>query len=280
MSRDVTKLHPTLQVKINQLISECNKQGLKIGISECLRTVSEQDALYAQGRTKPGKIVTNARGINYSSMHQWGVAFDFYRNDGKGAYVDYDNFFTKVGKIGIQLGLEWGGNWKSITDKPHFQLPTWGSTTSVLRKTFRTPENFMQTWKKEVVNSVKQSDMDVTKRNIKIVQTYVGTAPDGAWGKHSKQCMVRKIQSLMGLGQTGMVTEAFLKKLPVLKEGSASEIVKCMQGLLFVHGFNPQTFNGIFNNDTAKAVVEYEKFKGLKVDSGIVGKQVWTNLLK
>ena len=98
--RDISQLHPDLQVKVAQLQRLCEAKGLKIGIGECVRTVAEQDALYAQGRTKPGKVVTNAKGSTYSSMHQWGVAFDFYRNDGKGAYEDSDGFFSKVGQIG------------------------------------------------------------------------------------------------------------------------------------------------------------------------------------
>lgn len=146
--RDRTKLHPKLQKKLKQLEAECAKAGLKIGISECVRTVAEQDALYAQGRTKPGPIVTNAKGSTYSSCHMWGIAFDFYRNDGKGAYYDKDGFFTKVGKIGQKLGLEWGGSWKSIVDKPHFQLPDWGSTTSRLKAIYGTPDKFFKTWDK------------------------------------------------------------------------------------------------------------------------------------
>lgn len=279
MSRNVKDLHPDLQVKLNQLILECNKAGLKIGISECLRTVAEQNALYEQGRTKPGSIVTNAKGTSYSSMHQWGVAFDFYRNDGKGAYVDYDGFFTKVGKIGQKLGLEWGGSWKSIKDKPHFQLPTWGSTTAGLKKIYKTPENFMKTWKKETIAVLKDSNMSVLKQNIKVVQNYVGTTQDGVWGKNSKSCMIKKLQSLIGMKQTGKLSDDFIKKLPTLQFGIASEVVKCMQGLLFVHGLNPQRFNGIFNDTTENAVVSFEKMKKLKVDKGIVGKQVWTALL-
>lgn len=145
--RDITKLHPELQTKITKLKEECAKQGLKIGIGECVRTVAEQDALYAKGRTAPGNKVTNAKGSTYSSMHQWGVAFDFYRNDGKGAYYDKDNFFTKVGKIGQSLGLEWGGSWKSPVDKPHFQLKQWGSTPTKLKSLYKTPTIFMKTWK-------------------------------------------------------------------------------------------------------------------------------------
>lgn len=148
MANDISKLHPKLQTKLKKLKDECAKKGLKIGISECVRTVAEQDALYAKGRTSSGNIVTNCKGSTYSSMHQWGVAFDFYRNDGKGAYTDNDGFFTKVGRIGKNLGLEWGGSWKSIVDKPHFQLPDWGSSTTKLKNTYGKPEKFMATWKK------------------------------------------------------------------------------------------------------------------------------------
>lgn len=144
--RDITLCHPRLQKIAAQLIEECSRNGLKIKISETLRTVAEQDALYAQGRTKPGNVVTNARGSSYSSYHQWGTAFDFFRNDGKGAYYDADGFFTKVGQIGKRLGLEWGGDWKSPVDKPHFQLPDWGSTTSGIKRLYANPEEFMKTW--------------------------------------------------------------------------------------------------------------------------------------
>ena len=151
--RNISDLHPRLQELVAVLKVACAENGLVIGIGECLRTKAEQDALYAKGRTEKGSIVTNAKGSTYSSMHQWGVAFDFYRNDGKGAYKDTDGFFTKVGEIGKSLGLEWGGNWKSLVDKPHFQLPDWGSTASMLKKQYGTPDNFFKSWEenKEVI---------------------------------------------------------------------------------------------------------------------------------
>ena len=95
--RDITLCHPRLQLLAVQLVEESGKQGLMIKIGETLRTVAEQDALYAQGRTKPGSIVTNAPGSSYSSYHQWGTAFDIFRNDGAGPYNDSGNFFTRVG---------------------------------------------------------------------------------------------------------------------------------------------------------------------------------------
>lgn len=146
--RDIKQLHPELQEKIEEMLCICEKNGYKIGISECLRTVAEQDALYAKGRNgNKEKKVTNAKGSTYSSMHQWGIAFDFYRNDGKGAYNTAGNFFECVGAIGKSIGLEWGGEWKT-PDRPHFQLPQWGSTPAKLKKEFKTPDKFMATWKK------------------------------------------------------------------------------------------------------------------------------------
>lgn len=152
--RDVKALHPELQDKIMQLQKLCKKNGIKIKIGECVRTVAEQDALYAQGRTKKGNIVTNARGINYSSMHQFGAAFDFFLDmdvdgDGKTSDDSFNNatrLFNKVGKLGQSIGLEWGGSWKNPVDLPHFQLPYWGSTTNKLKEMYGTPDKFMATW--------------------------------------------------------------------------------------------------------------------------------------
>lgn len=154
--RDINALHPRMIEKVYQLIDLCAQNGITIGISECLRTVTEQDALYAKGRTAPGSIVTNAKGSSYSSMHQWGVAADFFLKmdiDGDGQISDdsYNNatkMFNKVGALAQSIGLEWGGSWKSIVDLPHVQLPDWGSTASKLRSTYGTPEAFMKTWEK------------------------------------------------------------------------------------------------------------------------------------
>lgn len=172
--RDTKQLHPDLQVIIEKLKLECEKQGLKIGISECLRTKQEQDNLYAKGRTdKSSKIVTNAKGSTYSSMHQWGVAFDFYRNDGKGAYNTSDKFFEKVGAIGKKLGLEWGGDWKSIKDLPHFQLPQWGSTPSKLKQQYGTPENFFKSWNVKKKDDNKKETKNKSEYYTKCDSKYV-----------------------------------------------------------------------------------------------------------
>lgn len=181
MGRDITQCHPRLQDLAAKLVSECDKAGLKIKIGECYRTVAEQDVLYAQGRTKPGNIVTNAKGSSYSSQHQWGIAFDFFRNDGQGAYNESGNFFAKVGAIGKSLGLGWGGDWTSIVDKPHLYLPDWGSTTSKLKQMYGTPDSFKKTWKSSEISmkgnkpiSTGTSKVEVTASSLIIRETPIG----------------------------------------------------------------------------------------------------------
>jgi hypothetical protein len=171
--RNVSQLHPELKKKVVKLQKECLKAGIKIKIGECVRTVEEQNALYAKGRNGvPGPIVTKAKGTDYRSMHQWGVAFDFFLDmdvdkDGKKSDDVFNNatkLFNKVGAIGKKLGLEWGGDWKSIKDLPHFQLPDWGSTATQLKKKYGTPDKFKETWddKKEVKNVKAKPNNTVT----------------------------------------------------------------------------------------------------------------------
>ena len=73
-------------------------------------------------------------GKNPYSNHNWGMAFDICRNDGRGDYNDSDSWFKKVGTVGVKLGLEWGGNWKGTPDKPHFELTKYGDTNTLAKK--------------------------------------------------------------------------------------------------------------------------------------------------
>lgn len=155
MSRDTKLLHPELQEICAAFITECRKQGLIVGISQTWRTKAEQDELYSQGRTKPGSIVTNCK-YPYSP-HNWGVAFDIYRNDGKGAYNDSDGWFARCGAVGKRLGLFWGGDFRSFVDKPHFELYKFMSNNSckTLIEKYGTPEKFRSTWEEDMAKRYK-----------------------------------------------------------------------------------------------------------------------------
>ena len=196
MSKDITMCHPELQEKAQKLIAECKKQGLVVKLGECFRSAAEQDTLYAQGRTAPGSIVTYALGSSYSSMHQWGVAFDVVRNDGKGAYYDSDGWFSKVGKIGKALGLEWGGDWTSPVDKPHFQLPQWGSTPAKLKQLYGNVENFKKTWEVDNMTDERVKEIATQVANDMIykysdkVYNKVEEVPE--WGKATVKKLINK----------------------------------------------------------------------------------------
>ena len=150
--RGIDKLHPELQICVNKFLVECKKQGLNVLVTETLRTLEEQEALYAQGRTKPGNIVTNARG--YQSPHAWGIAFDFCKNVKGKEYDNTDGFFDKVGRIAetmfdnTEYDLFWGGDFKSFVDKPHVEMKKYlpNNSTNWLIDNYGTPEEFMSTW--------------------------------------------------------------------------------------------------------------------------------------
>lgn len=118
------EVHPIARA----LVQKAAASGIDIKVISALRTYAEQDALYAQGRTAPGNKVTNARG-GYSN-HNFGIAFDVGVFSGA-KYLPDSPKYKAVGVLGIDLGLEWGGNWTSIVDQPHFQLrPSWATALS------------------------------------------------------------------------------------------------------------------------------------------------------
>ena len=119
----IATLLPHVRPYARALYFKARDNGITINIISGTRTYAEQDALYAQGRTKAGNIVTNARG-GYSN-HNFGIAFDIGVFSGN-RYLPESPLYKAVGALGMELGLEWGGNWTSIVDQPHFQLrPAW-----------------------------------------------------------------------------------------------------------------------------------------------------------
>lgn len=121
--KNIATLHPKVQPHARALVQRASDHGIAIKVISGTRTFEEQNELFAQGRTKPGNIVTNARGG--FSNHNFGIAFDIGVFEGS-AYRDESPKYKAVGAVGQELGLDWGGNWKTIQDEPHFQLrPDW-----------------------------------------------------------------------------------------------------------------------------------------------------------
>ncbi len=121
--KNIASLLPEVQPIARALVQKAALNGIRIKVISGLRTYAEQNELYAQGRARPGPRVTNARG-GYSN-HNFGIAFDVGVFEGN-KYLPDSVKYKAVGVLGTDLGLEWGGNWTSIVDQPHFQLrPGW-----------------------------------------------------------------------------------------------------------------------------------------------------------
>jgi len=149
-------LHPKLRPIVPELITRCKAAGIDIIITQTLRTKDEQNALYAQGRTSPGSIVTNAK---YPwSLHCWGVSVDFVPVVGGHAVWNNIGLFERVGRIGEILGLEWGGRWTSIVDRPHFQLK--GYKWLDLQNRWGTPDKFIASWVPEPEQPKQEDKVD------------------------------------------------------------------------------------------------------------------------
>lgn len=123
-SRNILDLTPSVQLACNALVRACFSESLDIIITSTYRDIESQNELYAQGRTKPGKIVTNARGGQ--SYHNWRVAFDIVPlRNGKavwGTKGEDLELWQRIGALGESCGLEWAGRWKTFREFPHFQL--------------------------------------------------------------------------------------------------------------------------------------------------------------
>lgn len=152
-SRSLDDLLPRVKLLAMSMLQRCKadpwftENGIDIIVTSTLRDHEAQEALYAQGRTKPGKVVTKVRG-GYS-MHNFACAFDVVPTrygvpiwGTKGNGIDEEpgddatddlEAWERVGAHGRAAGLEWGGDWPNFQDRPHFQY-TGGLTMAQLRE--------------------------------------------------------------------------------------------------------------------------------------------------
>lgn len=125
---NLSGLNRKFRVKVEAFLAAAKaievKHGITIEVISGLRSWAQQSALFAQGRTKPGGIVTNARAG--SSWHNYGLAVDLGLF-AKGKYLDASEpvraarIYRELGALAVSMGLEWAGNWKSFPEGPHFQ---------------------------------------------------------------------------------------------------------------------------------------------------------------
>lgn len=130
-SRSLDDLVPPARARVQSFLDAAKKQGIDLLVTSTYRDNASQDALYAQGRTTPGKIVTNAKAGQ--SWHNYRCAVDVVPIvAGKPRWDVKDEVWQQVGALGKAAGLEWAGDWKKFKEYPHFQY-TGGLTLAQLQ---------------------------------------------------------------------------------------------------------------------------------------------------
>lgn len=115
--RDVSELSSVAQTAIRLLFQELYKAGIRdVFITETYRSQARQKYLYAQGRTRPGNIVTWTLNSNHASRRAWDIAVAPPKSL-------YDvATLNRCGAVARKLGITWGGDWKNNLDRPHFEV--------------------------------------------------------------------------------------------------------------------------------------------------------------
>ena len=127
-SRDISLLRSDVAANCRIWMERCKAQGLHVLVTQTVRDAEYQEYLYAQGRTRPGSIVTNGKMPTFH-WDKAGLAFDFCKNV-KGHEYDDTEFFKKAAAVAKEMGFSWGGDWKSFVDKPHIQWDAHGTYTN------------------------------------------------------------------------------------------------------------------------------------------------------
>ncbi|WP_405158241.1 M15 family metallopeptidase [Paenibacillus sp. FSL H8-0283] len=143
----ITGLHPVVAENEKLLVRKAERRGIEIVITHGYRSSEEQDALFNQGRSSAGNIVTNARGGE--SYHNYGLAIDFALRTPEGDVVwdmerdDNGNGeadWMEIVDLAKELGFTWGGDWANFPDYPHLQMD-FGLSINELKRGKRPPDS-------------------------------------------------------------------------------------------------------------------------------------------
>lgn len=141
IARDPKYLHPLLRTA-TQLLLDGLARVLPVGMTATVismhRTPAEQFELFKQGRAFEGgkwvvvdrsKVVTGKDGFVSASRHNnlpctaMDLGLFTKNNEGKQIYLPESPHYKKIGPVAARLGLDWGGNWTTLVDQPHVEIP-------------------------------------------------------------------------------------------------------------------------------------------------------------
>jgi peptidoglycan L-alanyl-D-glutamate endopeptidase CwlK len=131
-SRSLDDLLPAVKERVERFIASAKTEGIDLLVTSTYRDNESQNALYAQGRTASGKVVTNAKAGQ--SFHNYRCAVDVVPIvNGKPVWDTSYQVWQTIGKLGKEAGLEWAGEWKTFKEMAHFQY-TGGLSLAKLQK--------------------------------------------------------------------------------------------------------------------------------------------------
>ncbi|QGG51451.1 M15 family metallopeptidase [Lysinibacillus pakistanensis] len=190
--RDLSELLPAAQTACRLLFQECFKAGIKnIFITETYRSQERQNYLYAQGRTRPGQIVTWTLTSNHKSRLAWDIAV------GPPQSLYDVTTLNRVGAIARKLGITWGGDWIGSIDRPHFEV----------KANWKLPAGYKLEGKLNVPTNSKgqvQLIVEDKKEEIKVTQ---------AWNPGSPAMKTETENFIAQAVKEGIIQESHLKDL-------------------------------------------------------------------
>ncbi|MEK3814263.1 peptidoglycan-binding protein [Bacillus sp. FSL K6-1284] len=281
-------IHPVVKETAIEVIKRAYKEKIYVQITSGYRSFEEQNRLYAQGRTAPGKIVTKARAGQ--SNHNYGLAVDYVllSSDGKKALWTVNSKWRRVAQIAKALGFAWGGDWKSFKDYPHLEMM--GGLTLAQLQAGKRPN-----LKSKVSNPTpakepkKKSPSSGGRENVKTIQSTLNKRyglkikVDGYPGPETRKALLKGFQTELnkqfnaGLVVDGLWGPKTRAATINVRKGARGNLTWILQALLICKGYDVNGLDSIFGSGLQKAVKAFQKASGLSAD-GVPGKATWTKL--
>lgn len=175
MSRDISKLRDDVEANCRLLIEICKRRGYNVLVTCTTRTEAEQIAAYKSGKSNTPKL----------AWHGCGLAFDVCQNI-KGKEYNDQGFWDCVSSVGEAMGFEWGGRWKSIVDKPHFQWSQKMRLTTADIYNGKRPTQ-MPLYEMEVEDMTQAELKQLIRTTIAEVEKERESLPPSAWSKADRE---------------------------------------------------------------------------------------------
>lgn len=305
-------VHPVIKQGAEEVIRQAYKEGIYVQFSDGYRSHASQNALYAQGRTKPGPIVTNARGGQ--SLHNFGLALDMFISNKDGTSASWpESTLRKVAQIAKGIGFEWGGDWKGFMDNPHIQmtggltlaqlqagvkpkidLKSGGSVTKPSTKpnTPSEPKNPVTKAKKpnyttkSIVTFLQSINQPYSYNHRKKIagyygiKAYQGTAVQNLILMDKLQKDYKKNDKLRTSKPVSKKSVKTPLPTSVLRYGDKGEDVKRLQRALNKANFKVGTVDGIYGVKTKDAVERFQKVHDAYNVDGVYGPRTQKRLNK